>query len=152
MSALNEEFLRTIDTEHYITAFYAILDFHSMRCQYCNAGHPPQIVFGADGITRELQSDNPIIGMTEGYRYENFDIPIHPGDLFCFFTDGVIEAWDESGAMFDGTGVKRAVESASAGDIDQIADTILSELIQFMKNPVFEDDITIVLGQVTEEL
>jgi len=152
ISLLNDEFSKIIDTDHYVTAFYAMFDFASMTCRYCNAGHPHQLLIHLDGSHTEMGANNPIIGMLDHYDYKDNVVPFEPGDLLCFFTDGIIEARDNQEQMFGTEGIVRSIREAKNGSLDDVADHLLTNLIQFMKDPYFEDDITILLGEVLENL
>ncbi|MBU0935863.1 MAG: serine/threonine-protein phosphatase [Spirochaetes bacterium] len=153
ISLLNDEFSKIIDTDHYVTAFYAVLDFTTMTCRYCNAGHPHQLLIHADGSHSEMTANNPIIGMLDHYEYKDIEIPFSQGDLLCFFTDGIMEARDENGEMFGTAGIVESIKlSSTSGDLDTVADHLLTDLIQFMKDPYFDDDITILLAEILETL
>lgn len=152
ISLLNDEFSKIIDTDHYVTAFYAMFDFNTMRCHYCNAGHPQQLLIHADGSHTEMAANNPIIGMLDHFDYKDKAVPFAPGDLLCFFTDGIIEARDDKELMFGTEGIVRSIRESMHGSLDDVADHLLTNLIQFMKDPYFEDDITILIGEVLENL
>lgn len=152
MTRLNEEFSKIIETDHYVTAFYAIFDFASMTCRYCNAGHPPQLLAHSDGSFTEMGPDNPIIGMLDSFGYSDKSVPFRNGDILCFYTDGVLEARAADGSLFGMDGIKRSVSRALNGALDDMADGMITDLIQYMKDPYFEDDITILLGQVIDSL
>lgn len=152
MTRLNEEFSKIIDTDHYVTAFYAIFDFDAMTCRYCNAGHPPQLLAHTDGSFTELVPDNPIIGMLDSFGYKDELVPFRNGDVLCFYTDGVLEARAADGTLFGLEGIKRSISQSFNGSLDDMADGMITDLIQYMKDPYFEDDITILLGQVIDSL
>jgi serine phosphatase RsbU (regulator of sigma subunit) len=152
MTRLNEEFSKIINTDHYVTAFYAIFDFGSMTCRYCNAGHPPQLLAHTDGSFTEMGPDNPIIGMLDSFGYRDECVPFRNGDVLCFYTDGVLEARAGDGSLFGLEGIKRSVAKAFNGSLDDMADGMITDLIHYMKDPYFEDDITILLGQVIDSL
>ena len=152
LSRLNDEFLKIIETDHYVTACYAVFDFDTMLCSYCNAGHPPQLLAHADGSFTEMEANNPIIGMLENYEYELATVPFSGGDTICFYTDGIIEARAGDDKLFGVEGVKASVTAAMAESLDGMADHLITDLIQFMKDPYFEDDITMLFGQVIESL
>lgn len=149
---LNEEFSKIIETDHYVTACYAVFDFDLMTCTYCNAGHPPQLLAHRDGTFTELEATNPIIGMLDDFEYEECVVPFSGGDIFCFYTDGVIEARAANEQLFGVEGIKRSVAASMNESIDGMADNLLTDLIQFMKDPYFEDDITMLFGQTIESL
>lgn len=151
-SRLNEEFSKIIETDHYVTACFAVFDFESMTCRYCNAGHPPQLIVHLDGSVTELEANNPIIGMLDTYEYEEASVSFAGGDTICFYTDGIIEARDGNDVLFGVEGVKASVRAAMSQSLDDMADRLITDLIQFMKDPYFEDDITMLFGQVIESL
>jgi len=152
ISRLNEEFSKISETEHFVTACYAVFNFDTMTCCYCNAGHPPQLLAHLDGTFRELEANNPIIGLLDDFEYEEATVPFEGGDTICFYTDGIIEARDGRDMLFGIEGVKQSMTSASAESLDGMADRLITDLIQFMKDPYFEDDITMLFGQVIETL
>ncbi len=149
MGELNREFSKIIETDHFITAFYAVFDFKAMTMRYSNAGHPPQLLFRADGRAIELGPTDPIIGMIDDHVFREAEAALEPGDLLCFYTDGIVESRDAADEMFGIGGVKRVVGSRPGLSLDETADTLLAELIQYMKDPSFDDDITLVLAQIT---
>ena len=152
MTRLNEEFSKIIDTDHYVTAFYAIFDFGTMTCRYCNAGHPPQLLAHTDGSFTEMGPDNPIIGMLDSFGYRDECVPFRNGDVLCFYTDGVLEARAADGTLFGLEGIKHSVAKAFNESLENMADGMITDLIHYMKDPYFEDDITILLGQVIDSL
>lgn len=146
IQSLNEEFSKVITTNHYVTAFYGILDFKKYSIEFCNAGHPGQLIAHVDGSFTEMKTlGNPMIGLMDDFNYRDTLAEFHPGDIFCFFTDGIIESRGANEKMFGIDGIKHVLLENSSFSLDIIADTILTELIQFMENPVFEDDITLFL-------
>lgn len=105
-----------------------------------------------DGTFTELEATNPIIGMLDDFEYEECVVPFSGGDIFCFYTDGVIEARAANEQLFGVEGIKRSVAASMNESIDGMADNLLTDLIQFMKDPYFEDDITMLFGQTIESL
>ncbi len=51
----------------FATLFYGVLDRHGCL-RYCNAGHNPPFVIGADGI-RRLETGGPVVGLLEQPQY-----------------------------------------------------------------------------------
>ncbi|MBP7264236.1 MAG: PP2C family protein-serine/threonine phosphatase [Spirochaetia bacterium] len=152
LAGINAEFSKTIDTDHFVTAFYAVFDFASMTCTFCNAGHPPQLIARRDGGFTELSPSCPVIGLSERSAYSDQTAAFGYGDVLCFYTDGVIESRNASGDMFGVEGVKATIASSITEGVDGMADRLLTDLIGFLKDPCFEDDITILFGQVLDSL
>lgn len=149
---LNQEFAKIIDTDHVVSAFYAILDLKSMRCSYCNAGHPAQIIARADGGFVELGPGNPIIGMMDDFDFSDEEIELGYGDSLCFYTDGIVEARDGAGRFFGVEGICRSMAAAAGEEVEGMADRLITDLIEFMKDPYFEDDVTVLFARIIDSL
>jgi serine phosphatase RsbU (regulator of sigma subunit) len=149
---LNQEFAKIIDTDHVVSAFYAILDLKLMRCLYCNAGHPAQIIARADGGFVELGPGNPIIGMMDDFDFADEEIELGYGDSLCFYTDGIVEARDGAGRFFGVEGICRSMAAAAGDEVEGMADRLITDLIEFMKDPYFEDDVTVLFARIIDSL
>ena len=86
-----------IETEHFLTAFYAIIDIDTFTCRYCSAGHPPQMLVRASGGVELLATTGFFVGMFEGAEYEEAQIQLEPGDRLALYTDGLIARAVEAG-------------------------------------------------------
>jgi serine phosphatase RsbU (regulator of sigma subunit) len=148
LSILNEEFVKLIRTEHYLTAFYAVIDFQNMKCSYCNAGHPRQLLFRKDGEVIELSSKGFFVGMFENTEYQDEQIDIHAGDKLCFFTDGIIETINNDDEQFGKENIIRIVNNEMDESVADIANTLMSDLIDYVNTDGFQDDITFLIMEI----
>ena len=82
----------------YATLFVGILDPTSKRLRYVNAGHNPQFALRSGSLER-LSSTGTPIGLLPGRGYTQREVQLASGDFLFFYTDGVVEAEDESGEM-----------------------------------------------------
>jgi serine phosphatase RsbU (regulator of sigma subunit) len=82
----------------YATLFVGILDPASKRLRYVNAGHNPQFALRSGSLER-LSSTGTPIGLLPGRGYKQREVQLASGDFLFFYTDGVVEAEDESGEM-----------------------------------------------------
>lgn len=142
MARLNALFVRTLRTEHYLTCFYAILDWELGECRYCNAGHPKQILLRSDGSLEELGSMGFFLGMFDDTEYEDRTTSLSPGDCLCLFSDGIMETQGSEGKAFGRDGIVEVLREYSSQDLDQASDALMARLLGFMQGPAFEDDIT----------
>jgi phosphoserine phosphatase RsbU/P len=74
------------------TVSYAVFDPGMDRVRICLAGHYPPVV-AVPGQPAELAGVAPglLIGATPGAQRRATTLPIEPGALVCFYTDGLIE-------------------------------------------------------------
>jgi len=152
LSILNKEFTNMIHTEHYITAFYAVIDTDKMICTYCNAGHPNQLLFKANGEVIEMSSMGFFLGMFEGTEYEDKEVGLETGDRILFNTDGIIETTNAAGEQFGKENIIRVIKDNRDNDLETLSNKLLSEIMMYMADPTFQDDITILLTEVIESL
>jgi sigma-B regulation protein RsbU (phosphoserine phosphatase) len=84
---------------HLITAFIAELDLETRALTWVNAGHNPPILYRSSGIEYLKEGGLPL-GAFKGAPYQSGQSVLRPGDGLYIYTDGVIEALDESGAEY----------------------------------------------------
>jgi serine phosphatase RsbU (regulator of sigma subunit) len=148
MTRVNREMCSALRSEHYLTAFYAIVDTERMECRYSNAGHPRQLILRTDGAAEEITSEGFFIGMFEGTEYGEETSPLDPGDKLLLYTDGVIEVANVRGEQFGRDGILRvAAEHAEAGP-EELSAALFQELLSHLGEASFPDDVTILVAQV----
>jgi serine phosphatase RsbU (regulator of sigma subunit) len=78
------------------TAIYAVVDPDHSSMQISVAGHPPPVIACAGEETRvlDLKADLPL-GAHFGLSRHSTSVPLKPGELVVFYTDGLIERRDE---------------------------------------------------------
>ncbi len=104
LELLNRHVLDSTTANKFITLMLAELDPATGRLTYMNAGHNPGLLLhavpggaaggaGAGGFTvEELSSSGLPIGVLPGSRFQARTVTLAPGDLLCFYTDGITEA------------------------------------------------------------
>jgi sigma-B regulation protein RsbU (phosphoserine phosphatase) len=85
---------------HLINAFLAELDMSTRTLTFVNAGHNPPILRRSGGALEYLKEGGLPLGAFTVSRYESGRTGIGSGDALYIYTDGVIEALDESGAEY----------------------------------------------------
>jgi serine phosphatase RsbU (regulator of sigma subunit) len=152
LTRLNQEFARIIRTEHYLTAFYAIIDCSSLTCTFCSAGHPNQLLIREGGVYYELATPGFLIGMFESTAYEDRSIQLKQGDVLCFFTDGLVETKGAGGKPFGRAGILESFRRHGHLQLVEFTDRLVGDLIQYMEGPALEDDITFLALKAIESL
>jgi sigma-B regulation protein RsbU (phosphoserine phosphatase) len=83
--------------DRYATVFYGVLDRATRTLRYVNAGHTPPIVLRRDGSIDTLETGGAPVGMFPDSSYEEGVAQLDPSDVVITYTDGVIEAENQSG-------------------------------------------------------
>ncbi|MFD7136238.1 SpoIIE family protein phosphatase [Streptomyces sp. NPDC059894] len=110
----------------FTSCLYAHLDLAGRRVTLASAGHPPPLARLADGTTRPVDvPPGPLLGIDPDAEYPVTEIPLAPGLMLVFYTDGLIET---PGVDLDDAIAQLAGHLADADDrdLDRLLDTLLS--------------------------
>ncbi|MEW6210832.1 MAG: SpoIIE family protein phosphatase [Acidobacteriota bacterium] len=130
----------------FITFFYAILDTRSRKLIYSNAGHNLPLLMRPSGEVARLSAGGPVLGFLLDYSYEQGEIDLRQGDRLTLFTDGVVEATDESGEEF---GEERLIETIRRNlhaSAEGLKEAILGAVLDFGGRSLHDDATMIVVS------
>jgi sigma-B regulation protein RsbU (phosphoserine phosphatase) len=131
-------------TSMFVTLFIAIVDFRSGSFSYCNAGHNPPYIVHADGeLTCLNQRHGVVMGAMEGLAYGEGEAGLNQGDALFMFTDGVTEAMDTEGQLYDEARLEQLLERADRSGAESLTGSVLRSVESFAQGAEQSDDITI---------
>jgi sigma-B regulation protein RsbU (phosphoserine phosphatase) len=140
---VNRILVKQTDSPMFVTIFYAILDAGTGEVDYCNAGHHQPWVFSPDGeIRKGDEAVNLFAGMFEGVRYKGSKLKLAPGEGLFLYTDGVTEAFNNEGRMFDSNRLAEAVHARRDAPAYEIVTHVLRQVKQFSGTAPQSDDVT----------
>jgi phosphoserine phosphatase RsbU/P len=97
----NDYILRNhVQSNMFVTLFYAVLDPASGQLAYVNCGHNPPVIIDSTGVKVRLQPTSPAVGMFPNIELQVQQVSLEPGDVLFAFTDGVTDARDANGGFF----------------------------------------------------
>lgn len=140
---LNRAICRIGTKRTFMSIFYAVLDPATGSLQYVCVGHPFPFVRRQDGRIEELGSGGLPMGMRENLPLEPRTIELEPGDLLAFYTDGLAEAVDSSGASFGYDRIAKLL--ADGGAPWSVHDRILAFFDQHIGGEPLRDDLTLMV-------
>jgi sigma-B regulation protein RsbU (phosphoserine phosphatase) len=127
----------------FVTVFYGIYNIKTGEITYCNAGHNSPCILKENGEVEELpMSTNLIVGIMEGFEFEEGRCQLKPGDTLFTYTDGVSEAMDVGLEMFGEDRMKASLAKVPHHTCQQIIDTMKADVADFTKGAEQSDDIT----------
>jgi sigma-B regulation protein RsbU (phosphoserine phosphatase) len=130
----------------FITFFYAILDAQAGHLVYSNAGHNQPLLLRANGEVTRLGAGGPVLGFLLDYGYEEGEIDLRPGDRLALFTDGVVEATDESGEEFGEERLIETIRQNKSSNAEGLKEEILRAVIDFGSRSLHDDATMIVVS------
>lgn len=105
---LNKLFQHNLKLIRFITLFLAAVDTSNRKLYYCNAGHNPALWWSSNTQSAQwLKPTGPAIGINPEAQYVSESISIGEGDLIILYTDGLVEAKNDSRQEF---GTERLTE------------------------------------------
>jgi sigma-B regulation protein RsbU (phosphoserine phosphatase) len=122
LQAVNHQACSSSLANRYATLFYGVFDNAKRVLRYANAGHNPPAVLRRDGSAEWLETSGAPVGMFPDSIYEEKIVELEAGDLVIAYTDGVVEATNESGEEWGVQGLLKAAvygaqRSQKAGDL-----------------------------------
>jgi serine phosphatase RsbU (regulator of sigma subunit) len=115
----------------------------SRSLTYVNAGHNAPILRRAnDGTLETLEVGGLPLGIQSGAKYETASLELKPGDALIFFTDGVVEAFNESGEEFGNPRWLSAIRDLPDWDASQTLQYLMKRVDEFVGTTRQSDDIT----------
>lgn len=138
-----------IHLESFATLCYARFDLDRRRVIFVDCGHPKTIHFrDRTGSSEMLQGENLPLGFSEQEIYRQVSVPFELGDLFVFYSDGVIEIENEAGDFFDEDCFVDLVKLNSELDPEELIDKIRMAVVAFSQSETFADDLTCVAVKI----
>ncbi|MFO0914780.1 MAG: PP2C family protein-serine/threonine phosphatase [Pirellulales bacterium] len=139
----------TLESGHFVTAFYAIYDETTRELTYSAAGHnPPRLQRCGESCVSALEEARDLpLGFLDEVEYQDHSIILKPGDRIAFYTDGITEAFSPSGEQF-GTDRLDTVLGQCCRDADKSLRRVLDELSRFTEGAAPSDDQTLLVADV----
>jgi steroid delta-isomerase-like uncharacterized protein len=144
MARVNDSLLRRAIESRFATVLYATLSCDG-RLTYCNAGHNPPLLFGADGLRRRLEKGGLIVGAFKQATFEEETLQLDPGDTLVVFSDGISEALNSDGEEFGEDRLVRCVEANRALPPGNLLECVLEKVQDFRADAVQNDDLTVLI-------
>lgn len=147
LSALNSElvrFLKKAGVTMFATAFYVVVDRKDGQIRYASAGHPAGIVSNGDGaslLPLGGRGKGAGLGLLADAEYGAEAIPLEGVKTLLLFTDGIYEVENSDGEAFLQNRLVQTVKRARGNDLEELLDTILSEVKGFTEGGGFDDDV-----------
>ncbi len=97
----------------------------------------------------ELDSDGLVLGAERAVDFEERSLLLSQGDKLLFYTDGVVEAQDASGAFFGLERLCRRFAANRGFAPEVIVQNLLREVRDFCAPAVMGDDAALVVLEVS---
>lgn len=146
----------TTDSE-FVTLWYGVVNPHTMRLTYCNAGHEAPLLV-RDGKLIPLDVGGMIIGVDDSQAYEKSVIDLKKNDVLLMYTDGLGDAMNDHEEKFGTPRIQQALLDVVASENEakplragDIVHGLLKSIRDFTGKRRSIDDTTVVVVKVTDD-
>jgi sigma-B regulation protein RsbU (phosphoserine phosphatase) len=140
---LNGKVCEITKSEKFITLFIATYNYNTRILTYVNAGHNPAILYNKGDI-QLLDQGCTILGMFDTLPYVSFgEVKIEPGSVIVNYTDGLSEAANNQGVLFDTQGIIDYLGENHHLDLNDFNTKLIDHVITYKQDSDFDDDITL---------
>ncbi|MFN8310411.1 MAG: PP2C family protein-serine/threonine phosphatase [Chitinophagales bacterium] len=140
---LNKKVAEITKGEKFITLFIAKYHFKTRQLHYVNAGHNPSLLY-ADGKVQLLDKGCTILGMFDVLPFINIgEAQVPENAILINYTDGVTEASNSNGDLFDVEGLLKFVEENCGKNLNTFNHDLITHLNEYKGNDEFDDDLTL---------
>jgi len=148
-TAVNQRITQDTRSCHFVTAFYGVLDPEDGKFTYCNAGHCPPFLVGADpaGEVHKLVRTGTVLGLFANENFQQAAVQLESGDSVILYTDGITEAQNSQRVLFGEAMLLESVKARCGAPAHQIHDAILADLQNFVGDTPQSDDIALLILQ-----
>ncbi len=139
--ALNQ---RRLDA-NYVVLCCALWDDEKKIMRVANSGLPRPI-YCHNGHAHMIEAAGLPLGMFSDAAYDETTIHSQPGDVFVFFSDGIVDASNRKDEQFGRVRIEQVIDQNSAKSAQEIVDALFSAAAEFSAGaPVFDDQTVVVL-------
>lgn len=144
LQTVNTMLIPESDLTTFVTVFFGILDTRNGKVRYCNGGHNLPYIVRNNGLPEEIENTSGLLlGKIEPINFETKEFTLQPGEKIMLFTDGVTEATNELGEMYEEPRLEALLKKHSADGINKMVQSLIVEVLKFMGKADQSDDITV---------
>ena len=132
----------SLDGRRFTTAVLGEYNLLSRRLTYVNAGHNAPILRRANGGIETLECGGLPLGIEPDAQYETGSVELNTGDALILFTDGVVEAFNETGEEFGNERWLGAIRNLPAWNAQETLKYLMKCVDVFVGTTRQSDDIT----------
>ena len=153
VSTLNDSLNESNSTNIFVTFFVGVLDLSNGCLQYCNAGHnaPWLIMPEAEEpyVKLPVKSHLPLAALPD-YKYTSQETMLMPGTTIFLYTDGLVEAENETHQQFRIERLQQTLSSESHHP-EPLIKAVSEAVHQFVGGAEQSDDLTMLAIMYTQQ-
>jgi len=150
----NDALANCLERQVFITLTYALFDFERKTLVYARAGHTPLLYYNNEYDKASFLEDEGMgLGILRNRSYNQYvrayEQDFKEGDIFAFFTDGIVEGRNlKSREDFGDERLRMCIENHADTPVTLLKNLILQDFYSFIENTDRPDDHTLILVKI----
>ena len=140
---------RRIDGQ-FVSLIYAVWDDIHRTLQVASSGLPRPL-YCHDGKIEVIEATGLPLGLFDDADYDEFSFKAKPGEMFVFFSDGILDARNKAGDMFGRHRVEEIVAHCAEVSADCVVQSLFKAVAEHAAGVETFDDQTVVAIKVKGE-
>src|SRR5580692_4220300 len=149
LSAVNLSLAERRIEAQFVSLIYAVWDDEHRTLLVANSGLP-RPVYVHDGKNSVIEATGLPLGLFDEAEYDEFRFKMKPGDMFVFFSDGILDARDRKGEMFGRGRVEKIIAECGSKSADCVVDRLFKAAAEHSAGVETFDDQTVVAIKVKD--
>ena len=145
LTKLNQILHLQYNGEYIASLTLAHVDIDKNAISLSSAGNRGVLVLGSHPISMDGVSLDIPLGIQKNHQYQLKQYTINHGDIWVFFSDGIVEALNAEGAPYGVSSLESIVRENRFLDSEQILQKIQEGFRGFLKNVAPQDDASLIL-------
>jgi phosphoserine phosphatase RsbU/P len=133
----------------FVSIIYAVWDDEHQTLQVANSGLPRPIHVHA-GKNHVIEATGLPLGLFDDANYDEFTFKMKPGDMFVFFSDGILDARNRRGELFGRGRVEQLVAECAGKSADCVVNSLFKAAAEHSAGVESFDDQTVVAIKVKD--
>ncbi|MBZ5573162.1 MAG: GAF domain-containing protein [Acidobacteriia bacterium] len=131
----------------FVSLIYAVWDDQNRTLRVANSGLPRPI-YCHDGKIEIIEATGLPLGLFEDADYDEFSFQAKPGDMFVFFSDGILDARNKAGDLFGRHKAEEIVAHCANVSADCVVKSLFKAVAEHAAGEETFDDQTVVAFRV----
>jgi len=133
----------------FVSLIYALWDDEHRTLLVANSGLP-RPVYLHEGKIQVIEATGLPLGLFDDADYDEFRFKMKPGDMFVFFSDGILDARNRKGEMFGRGRVEKLIAECAGRSADCVVDSLFKAAAEHSAGVEAFDDQTVVAIKVKD--
>ncbi|HEY1676239.1 MAG TPA: GAF domain-containing protein [Candidatus Sulfotelmatobacter sp.] len=147
LSAVNLSLAERRIEAQFVSIIYALWDDQQRTLTVANSGLPRPI-YVHNGKNETVEATGLPLGLFDEAEYDEFTFHMKPGDMFVFFSDGILDARNRKGELFSRKMLDAVISSCEEKSAACVVDSLFKAVAEHSAGVETFDDQTVVAIRV----